>query len=148
MLHTCRQRWRKLYAVRKRISDKPRRCIMNSELYAVIMAGGRGTRFWPVSTAAMPKQFLRLTGDRTMLQETARRFQGLCDPDRVLVVTGADHAETVRAQLPWIRRENLLLEPEGRNTAACIGWAAETLVSRGAGSSLMAVVPSDHVIDS
>lgn len=120
---------------------------MNNDLYAVIMAGGRGTRFWPVSTAAMPKQFLQLTGDRTMLQETAERFSGLCDRSRIMVVTGAAHADTVRAQLPWIRRENLLLEPEGRNTAACIGWAAETLVSRGAGSALMAVVPSDHVID-
>ncbi|OPL18999.1 MAG: hypothetical protein AVO35_03475 [Candidatus Aegiribacteria sp. MLS_C] len=121
---------------------------MGSDLFAVIMAGGRGTRFWPASTEEMPKQFLRLTGQRTMLQETADRFTGLCGRDRVMVVTGLGHRDTVLRQLPWIEEENLLLEPAGRNTAPCIGWAASVLRKRGFGSSLMAVVPSDHVIDS
>lgn len=121
---------------------------MEHRFTAVIMAGGRGTRFWPVSTSGMPKQFLRLTGDRTMLQQTADRFEGLCGQDSVMVVTGAEHEDTVMQQLPWLDRRNLLLEPSGRNTAPCIGWAAGTLIERGLGSSLMVVVPSDHVIDS
>ncbi|MFO8183478.1 MAG: mannose-1-phosphate guanylyltransferase [Candidatus Aegiribacteria sp.] len=121
---------------------------MEQRFAAVIMAGGRGTRFWPVSTSGMPKQFLKLTGDRTMLQQTADRFQGLCGRDSVLVVTGREYGDTVMEQLPWLDRENLLLEPSGRNTAPCIGWAAATLIERGLGSSLMVVVPSDHVIDS
>ena len=68
---------------------------MDVELYAVIMAGGRGTRFWPVSTSRMPKQFLRLAGSGTMLQETAARFRGLCDAGHMIVVTGAEHENTV-----------------------------------------------------
>lgn len=120
---------------------------MEPSFFGVIMAGGRGTRFWPVSTRKLPKQFLCLTGDRTMLQETASRFEGLCGPGEIMVVTGSDHRDIVIEQLPWIRNENLLLEPSGRNTAACIGWAAKTLIKRGCGSDLMVVVPSDHVID-
>lgn len=120
---------------------------MDSSFFGVIMAGGRGTRFWPVSTRKLPKQFLRLTGERTMLQETASRFEGLCGHGEIMVVTGSDHRKTVQDQLPWIRTENLLLEPSGRNTAACIGWAAKTLIDRGCGSDLMVVLPSDHVID-
>jgi mannose-1-phosphate guanylyltransferase len=122
--------------------------LMDSEFFGVIMAGGRGTRFWPVSTRSLPKQFLELTGERTMLQATASRFSGLCSHDEIMVVTGRDYMDVVKSQLPWIRDCNLLLEPSGRNTAACIGWAANTLVQRGLGSRLMAVVPSDHVIDS
>jgi len=120
---------------------------MGTSFIGVIMAGGRGTRFWPVSTGKMPKQFLHLSGSGTMLQETASRFEGLCDHSEIMVVAGAEHRNIVREQLPWISEENLLLEPSGRNTAACIGWAARTLVRRGHGSDLMAVVPSDHVID-
>jgi len=120
---------------------------MESSFFGVIMAGGRGTRFWPVSTRKLPKQFLQLTGDGTMLQETASRFEGLCGHGEIMVVTGSDHRDTVLEQLPWMRNENLLLEPSGRNTAACIGWAAKILIDRGCGSHLMVVVPSDHVID-
>ncbi len=120
---------------------------MRDNVFAVIMAGGRGTRFWPLSTARMPKQFLDLTGEGTMLQITARRFHGLCSPDRIMVVTGVRHGETVRKQMPCLRSENLLLEPMGRNTAPCIGWAANVLRERGRGSDFMIVVPSDHVID-
>ncbi len=121
---------------------------MDYSFAGVIMAGGRGTRFWPVSTRTLPKQFLQLTGKRSMLAETASRFEGLCTHSGIMVVTGNSHRNTVIEQLPWISSENLLLEPSGRNTAACIGWAAKTLIDRGCGSHLMVVVPSDHVIDS
>ena len=121
---------------------------MPGRFIGVIMAGGRGTRFWPVSRRSMPKQFLRLSGERTMLQATADRFEGLCPREDLIVVTGIEHMETVMDQLPWIRRENLLLEPVGRNTAPCIAWAAAVLRERGGNDSLMVVVPSDHIVDS
>ena len=117
---------------------------MEPSIFGVIMAGGRGTRFWPVSTRKLPKQFLHLIGDRTMLQETASRFEGLCGYGEIMVVTGSDHRDIVIEQLPWIRDENLLLEPSGRNTAACIGWAAKILIDRGYGSAQRVEYNSDH----
>jgi len=112
----------------------------------VIMAGGRGTRFWPASTAGKPKQFLRLLGQRSMLQLTADRLEHICGRDRIIVVSSSRHGDLVREQLPWLPKENLLLEPSGRNTAACIGWTAETLLKRGMSDSVMVVVASDHRI--
>ncbi|MBD3369522.1 NTP transferase domain-containing protein [Candidatus Fermentibacteria bacterium] len=117
------------------------------ELYGLIMAGGRGTRFWPVSTRSNPKQFLNLLDDSTMLQMTAERLRGLCPDDHVLVVTGSSYRKTVAAQLPWIPEENVLLEPMGRNTAPCIAWGAQALSRRAPDGAVMLVVPSDHSID-
>lgn len=111
------------------------------------MAGGRGTRFWPASTKARPKQFMNLLGGGTMLQKTAARFANISGPEGVLVVTGADHKTIAANQLPLLPQSNLLLEPVGRNTAACIGWAAETLKRRGFGESVMIVAASDHKIE-
>lgn len=119
----------------------------NSEVYGVIMAGGRGTRFWPVSTSECPKQFLDLTGDGTMLQKTASRFDGICPQSRIIVVTGVKYKKLVMEQLPWLLPENLLLEPSGKNTAPCIGWAAGIIGKRSGSSAIMTVVPSDHVIE-
>ena len=113
-------------------------------LSTVIMAGGRGTRFWPVSTRKRPKQFLDLLGELTMLQLTAERARAVSDPEDVYVVAGEDHAGLVRRQLPWLPARNLLLEPVGRNTAACIAWSASVLAERGRGRRPMLVVPSDH----
>ena len=113
----------------------------------VIMAGGRGTRFWPVSTRERPKQFLDLLGEMTMLQLTANRARLLSDPEGIFVVAGASHAELVRAQLPWLPEDNLLLEPVGRNTAACIAWSAAILRERGRGQLPMLVIPSDHRVE-
>jgi mannose-1-phosphate guanylyltransferase len=110
------------------------------------MAGGRGTRFWPVSTRSRPKQFLDLLGDATMLQMTANRLRGICSDERILVVTGSFYRDMVTAQLPWLPEENLLLEPEGRNTAPCIAWGAEVLAGRGLEETVMLVVPSDHSV--
>ncbi|MCK5034695.1 MAG: mannose-1-phosphate guanylyltransferase, partial [Candidatus Sabulitectum sp.] len=119
----------------------------NKRIFAVIMAGGRGTRFWPASTKARPKQFMDLLGGGTMLQKTAARFANISGPEGVLVVTGAIHSTIAAAQLPLLPKNNLLLEPVGRNTAACIGWAAETLRRRGFGESVMIVAASDHRIE-
>ena len=121
---------------------------MNSEkVFAVIMAGGRGTRFWPASVRSRPKQFMDLLGGGTMIQLTAARFRNLADPSCIMVVTGGDHRETVLSQLPLIRENNVLLEPVGRNTAACLGWAAETLKRRGCGDCIMVAAASDHMIE-
>jgi mannose-1-phosphate guanylyltransferase len=119
----------------------------SNRIFAVIMAGGRGTRFWPASTETRPKQFMDLLGGGTMLQKTADRFATLTEPDGVLVVAGLAHSTLVRNQLPLLPDANLLLEPVGRNTAACIGWAAETLRRRGFDQSIMAVAASDHKIE-
>ncbi|MCK5841692.1 MAG: mannose-1-phosphate guanylyltransferase [Candidatus Sabulitectum sp.] len=119
----------------------------NKRIFAVIMAGGRGTRFWPASTKARPKQFMDLLGGGTMLQKTAARFANISGSEGVLVVTGAIHSAIAADQLPFLPKNNLLLEPVGRNTAACIGWAAETLRRRGFGESVMIVAASDHRIE-
>src|SRR6059058_4246192 len=91
--------------------------------YAVVIAGGSGTRFWPRSRTRAPKQLLALLGGRTMLQETVTRVSPPIARDRVLVVTGRTQARTVRRQLPRLR-DRLLVEPESRNTAAAIALAA------------------------
>ncbi|HFD39471.1 MAG TPA: mannose-1-phosphate guanylyltransferase, partial [Anaerolineae bacterium] len=118
---------------------------LNEHLYAVIMAGGVGSRLWPRSRAATPKQFLDLLGPRTLLQATVDRLTPLIPPDRILVVTGADHAPTVREQVPALPPENLLIEPGPRGTAPCIGLAAVALRRRDA-EATMVVCPADHVI--
>jgi len=113
--------------------------------FAVIMAGGAGTRFWPLSRAARPKQFLHLAGRGTMLQETARRLRGVVPPRRVLVVAPPQHARLVRAQLPDLPPDNLIIEPSARGTAACLALAAAH-VARRAPHAAMAVLAADHVI--
>jgi len=110
--------------------------------WLVILAGGRGERFWPLSRTARPKQFLRLLGDKTLLQETASRVAGLVDREHTLVVTGRDYQALVAEQLPGAR---VLAEPVGRNTAASIAWAA-FVVRREDPGGVMAVLPSDHAV--
>lgn len=114
-------------------------------LHAVIMAGGRGTRFWPLSTRRHPKQLLRITSERTMIQETAARLTELLPPERIWVVTGAQEAPELRAQVPEIPGAQILVEPVGRNTAPCIGLAAGH-VRRRDPDAVMAVLPADHHI--
>jgi mannose-1-phosphate guanylyltransferase len=117
------------------------------KVFGVIMAGGRGTRFWPLSTVKMPKQFLGLLPGGTMLQLTADRLAALCGRKNVMVVTGVEYRDLVLRQLPWLSPDNLLLEPVARNTAPCIGWAAAVLNDRGHGESAMLVAPSDHWVE-
>lgn len=114
-------------------------------LHAVIMAGGTGTRFWPESRAAQPKQLLPLGGTRTMLQATVDRLGDLVPPDRILIATTAPLASAVAAQLTELPRGALLVEPCKRDTAACIGLAAAR-IARDDPDATMVVMPSDHVI--
>ena len=118
----------------------------DKELYAVIMAGGSGTRFWPASRRARPKQFLPIAGGRSMIEETCLRLEGLVPLERVLVVTSGDLAPLVTECLPGLPRENVLVEPVGRNTAPCVALAALEIARR-APDSLHVVLPADHVIE-
>lgn len=113
--------------------------------YAVVMAGGSGTRFWPASRKARPKQFLPISGGQPMLAETCARLAGLVPLERTLVVTAESQAELVRRTLPGLPRENVLCEPAARNTAPCVAFAAEEIARR-APDSLQIVLPADHVI--
>jgi mannose-1-phosphate guanylyltransferase len=114
--------------------------------FAVIMAGGVGSRFWPSSRAATPKQLLDLMGSgRTMIADTVERLGPEIPPERVIVVTGRATAEAVRRALPAVPAGNILAEPVGRNTAPCIGWAA-LHVRRRDPEGLLAVLPADHVV--
>jgi mannose-1-phosphate guanylyltransferase len=115
------------------------------ETHAVILAGGRGTRFWPRSRLRRPKQLLNIVGRQTMLQQTVARLASLIPSSRLWVVTNAEQAAQVRAQLPRLPAAQLLVEPSGRNTAAAIALAAAHLRAR-RGDALMAVLPADHVI--
>ncbi|HLZ10853.1 MAG TPA: sugar phosphate nucleotidyltransferase, partial [Chloroflexota bacterium] len=114
-------------------------------LYAMILAGGSGTRLWPRSRLRAPKQFLDLVGGSTMLQEAHDRLAPLIPSERILVVTGQDHVKTVTDQIPLLPPENILGEPEGRGTAAAIGLAAEYIYRRDPGA-IMAVLTADHLI--
>lgn len=113
---------------------------------AVIMAGGRGERFWPKSRNSCPKQFLSLTSDgETMIQKTVKRLMPLVDIKDVYVVTNAAYKDLVLDQLSDIPEENILAEPCARNTAPCIAFAA-SVISRKYDDAVMLVLPSDHLI--
>ena len=117
--------------------------------HAVILAGGRGTRFWPRSRTRTPKQLLNIVGRNTMLEQTAARLASLFPASRQWVVTNAEQAPAVRRQLPRVAASHILAEPVGRNTAAAIGLAAAHLLHSGMGEqndALMAVLPADHYI--
>ncbi|MDT3700209.1 MAG: mannose-1-phosphate guanylyltransferase [Thermincola sp.] len=111
----------------------------------VIMAGGRGERFWPKSRAAKPKQFIDITGTGNMLLLTYRRVVKLVAPEQIFVVTGVEYKAATLDSLPELPPENIIIEPEGRNTAPCIGLAAVVLEKRFPGA-VMVVVPADHFI--
>ncbi len=113
--------------------------------FVVIMAGGEGERLWPLSMPERPKPFLRLLGERTMLQETVDRLGDWIPLERTLVVVGVAHRDLVAGQLPDLPPENILVEPIGRGTAACVGLAA-VRVARTDRQGVMVVLPADHVI--
>jgi mannose-1-phosphate guanylyltransferase len=114
-------------------------------LYAVLMAGGSGTRFWPASRVRRPKQLLRLAGEQTLIQDTLARIRPLVGVERVVVVTARAQARAVARQLAGLPAKNLLVEPCPRNTAACAGLAAMEVVARDP-DAVLALFPADHVI--
>ena len=115
---------------------------------ALIMAGGKGERFWPRSRVNLPKQFLSLTDDgKTMIQLTVERISPLVDIEDVYIATNANYRELVKQQLPGIPEENILCEPIGRNTAPCIGLGAVHVAAKYE-DAVMIVLPSDHLIKS
>jgi len=117
----------------------------NPHLYAVIMAGGKGTRFWPLSREHRPKQLLSIAESRPMLRATMDRILPLIPHERILVVTGASHARDVEALLPDLATENIIAEPVGRNTAPCVGLAA-AIIRKQDPQGMMVVLPADHII--
>src|SRR3954462_608352 len=118
---------------------------MNADVYAVIMAGGSGTRFWPVSRAATPKQLTRIIGERSMIQATVERLNPLVPAANILVVTTAQLADETRRQLPTLKPEHVIAEPVGRDTAAAVCLAAIVVERLSPGASML-LLPADHLI--
>jgi mannose-1-phosphate guanylyltransferase/mannose-6-phosphate isomerase len=121
---------------------------MNPHLYAVILAGGSGTRFWPLSRQLYPKQLLRILGDKTLIQQTMDRVLPSVPADRILISTNPAQADSIRFQLGEWKDElshNFVIEPEARNTAPAIALAAIELIKRDP-EAVMLVLPADHVI--
>lgn len=119
---------------------------MKSNNYCIIMAGGVGSRFWPVSRVSMPKQFLDILGvGRSFLQQTFDRFIKIIPPENIIIVTSEIYRDMVKAQLPDVLDENILLEPFRRNTAPCIAYATYKLIEKNPKANIV-VAPSDHYI--
>ena len=141
----------------KKVSDLPRvvgscptptltTMAKETHTYAVIMAGGIGSRFWPMSRSAEPKQFLDILGTgRSLIRMTFDRLEKLVPADHILVVTNARYKDQVAAHLPSMPVENILCEPFMRNTAPCIAYANAVIASRDPQASVV-VAPSDHLI--
>ena len=114
--------------------------------YALIMAGGVGSRFWPSSRKNKPKQFLNLIGDRSLLQQTVDRIQPLIPKERILVFTNSAYTDLVKVQLPDIPSANIYGEPIGRNTGPCIAFASRVIYEMDPNATLV-VLPSDHYVN-
>lgn len=118
----------------------------NSHNHVVIMAGGVGSRFWPMSTVEKPKQFIDVLGvGRTLIQMTVDRFDGICPKENIWIVTNKRYASLVKEQLPEIPEKNILLEPCRRNTAPCIAYVSWRIKVQDAKANVV-VSPSDHVV--
>src|SRR5215471_7830867 len=118
---------------------------MNSHAYGLILAGGRGTRFWPRSRKRSAKQVLNVVGERSLIQATVDRLAPVIPPERLWILTNDHLRDTIVAQLPEIPKEQILAEPAQRNTAPAIGLAAHILHSRDR-DAVMGVFPADHVV--
>jgi mannose-1-phosphate guanylyltransferase len=118
---------------------------MSKPLYALILAGGSGERFWPLSRRTRPKQLLKLVSDKTLLEETIDRLEGLVPPERILVLTNVDQENAVRELLPDLPSANIVAEPAKRDTAAAVALATAWVAIRDHGATMM-VLPADHVI--
>src|SRR5437870_1260912 len=115
-------------------------------LHAMIMAGGGGTRFWPRSRRQRPKQFLTLSGERSLLQQAYDRLEAQVTPSGIWVITSAAHCDETAWQLPEVAPDHIVGEPCGRDTAACIGLGAALIAAKDP-SATMIVTPADHVIE-
>lgn len=114
--------------------------------HLVIMAGGVGSRFWPMSTEEKPKQFIDVLGvGRSLMQLTYDRFDGICDPENVWIVTNQKYAQIVHEQLPEVPESNILLEPCRRNTAPCIAYVSWRIKKKDPKANIV-VTPSDHIV--
>lgn len=119
---------------------------VNNNYYCVIMAGGIGARFWPMSRSSHPKQFIDILGTgKTLIQQTFERLTRLCPPENILIVTNGIYKELVLNQLPQISEEQVLCEPMRRNTAPCIAYANYKILKKNPEASIV-VAPSDHII--
>lgn len=117
-----------------------------SNNHLVIMAGGIGSRFWPLSTKECPKQFIDVLGcGRTLIQLTVDRFEGICPKENIWVVTSRQYAQLVSSQLPELPEENILLEPCRRNTAPCIAYVSWKIKKKYPNANIV-VAPSDHIV--
>ena len=119
---------------------------MPNALYALILAGGSGERFWPVSRRARPKQLLRLVAQETLLEQAVARLDGLIPPERLLILTNVDQEAAVRELLPQLPKENIVAEPAKRDTAAAVALGSGWVAARDHGAT-MVVLPADHVIN-
>ena len=115
------------------------------ELFVVIMAGGVGSRFWPRSKQEKPKQLIRIFGENTMIQDTVNRVEGLVEPENILIITNQVQKEQILKQLPQLKKENIIAEPFGKNTAACIGLAS-ILIHNKNKDAVTIILPADHLI--
>jgi mannose-1-phosphate guanylyltransferase len=115
-------------------------------LYALILSGGAGTRLWPLSRRGKPKQFLPLTGERTLLQDTVERVAEFIPIERIFAVAPPEHRELIHEQLPELRADHLVVEPYPRGNAAAIGLAMAALQAFDP-EAVVAILPSDHVIE-
>ncbi|MGI9073137.1 MAG: mannose-1-phosphate guanylyltransferase [Bryobacteraceae bacterium] len=118
---------------------------MSNHQYGVIMAGGRGTRFWPRSRRRNAKQVLRFRGEHTLIQETIERLKGVIPPEHVWVITNDFLQAEIRKQMPQVAKEQIIAEPSQRNTAPCIALAAQILAEIDP-NAVMGVFPADHLI--
>src|SRR5690606_23056328 len=126
-----RSRERSSRLVDPRAVKRESRSMATGQIWAVVMAGGSGTRFWPASRSARPKQLLPLGGgDQSLLAATVARIAPMVPAERTLVVTAKVLAEATRRELPELPQQNLLAEPAPRNTAPCIGWATRNILAR------------------
>ncbi len=120
---------------------------MKQNTYLIVMAGGIGSRFWPVSTDKKPKQFLDMLGSgKTLFQQTIDRFQNICPVENILVVTSEKYTGIVKEQYPWLMDENILAEPCMRNTAPCIAYACYKIKKINTDATIV-VTPADHLIE-